>query len=44
MREENLTEEEAYLRIRKCSMDHRKTMREVAEAIILSTEIKQRTK
>jgi len=44
MREENLTEEEAYLQIRKCSMDHRKTMREVAEAIILSTEIKQRTK
>ncbi len=40
MREEKLTEEEAYLRIRKCSMDHRKTMREVAEAIILSTEIK----
>lgn len=40
MREEQLTEEEAYLRIRKCSMDHRKTMREVAEAIILSTEIK----
>lgn len=44
MREEKLTEEEAYLRIRKCSMDHRKTMREVAEAIILSTEIKQRTR
>jgi len=44
MREENLTEEEAYLQIRKCSMDHRKTMREVAEAIILSTEIKKRTK
>jgi len=44
MREGNLTEEEAYLRIRKCSMDHRKTMREVAEAIILSTEIKQRAK
>jgi len=42
MREENLTEEEAYLRIRKCSMDHRKTMREVAEAIILSTEIKKK--
>ena len=42
MREEQLTEEEAYLRIRKFSMDHRKTMREVAEAIILSTEIKKK--
>ena len=44
MREEQLTEEEAYLRIRKCSMDHRKTMREVAEAIILSTEIKEKAR
>lgn len=42
MREEQLTEEEAYLRIRKFSMDHRKTMREVAEAIILSAEIKKK--
>jgi len=44
MREEHLTEEEAYLRIRKFSMDHRKTMREVAEAIILSTEIKEKAR
>ena len=44
MREEQLTEEEAYLRIRKYSMDHRKTMREVAEAIILSTEIKKKAR
>jgi len=44
MREEQLTEEEAYLRIRKYSMDHRKTMREVAEAIILSTEIKEKAR
>ena len=44
MREEQLTEEEAYLRIRKCSMDHRKTMREVEEAIILSTEIKEKAR
>jgi signal transduction protein with GAF and PtsI domain len=44
MREEHLTEEQAYLRIRKYSMDHRKTMREVAEAIILSTEIKGKTR
>ena len=44
MREEQLTEEEAYLRIRKYSMDHRKTMREIAEAIILSTEIKEKAR
>jgi len=42
MEEEGLTEEEAYLKIRKYSMDRRKTMREVAEAIILSTEIKKK--
>lgn len=41
MKEENLTEEEAYLKIRNYSMDNRKTMREVAEAIILATEMKQ---
>ena len=42
MRDEGLTEEQAYLKIRKYSMDHRKTMREVAEAIILSAEIKKK--
>jgi len=42
MRDEGLTEEQAYLKIRKYSMDNRKTMREVAEAIILSTEIKKK--
>jgi signal transduction protein with GAF and PtsI domain len=42
MKEQGLTEEEAYLRIRKYSMDSRKTMREVAEAIILSAEIKKK--
>jgi signal transduction protein with GAF and PtsI domain len=41
MSEEGLTEEEAYLKIRKYSMDTRKTMREVAEAIILSSDIKR---
>lgn len=41
MKEEGLTEEEAYLKIRKYSMDSRKTMREVAEAIILATDIKK---
>ncbi|MDD5518863.1 MAG: GAF and ANTAR domain-containing protein [Candidatus Omnitrophota bacterium] len=43
MEEENLTEEEAYLKIRKYSMDSRKTMREVAEAIILSSDMRKIT-
>jgi len=43
MKEEGLTEEEAYLRIRKYSMDSRKTMREVAEAIILASDMKKVT-
>lgn len=43
MRDEGLTEEQAYLRIRKYSMDNRKTMREVAEAIILSADMKHLT-
>ena len=42
MKEEGLSEEEAYLKLRKYSMDHRKTMREVADAIILSAEIKKK--
>ena len=41
MREEDLTEEKAYLKLQRFSMDHRKTMREVAEAIILSAEMKK---
>ncbi|MDD5045244.1 MAG: GAF and ANTAR domain-containing protein [Candidatus Omnitrophica bacterium] len=41
MSEEKLTEEEAYLKIRKYSMDNRKTMREVAEAIILASDMKK---
>jgi len=40
MRDEKLSEERAYTRIRKYSMDSRKTMREVADAIILADEIK----
>jgi signal transduction protein with GAF and PtsI domain len=44
MRDEGLTEEQAYLKIRKYSMDNRKTMREVAEAIILATDMKHLTK
>jgi len=43
MEEQSLTEEEAYLKIRKYSMDSRKTMREVAEAIILSSDMKRMT-
>jgi len=43
MSEEGFTEEEAYLKIRKYSMDTRKTMREVAEAIILASDMKKAT-
>jgi len=41
MKNENLTEEEAYNKIRKFSMDKRLSMKEVAEAIILAYEIKK---
>jgi len=41
MNEEGLSEEEAYLRLRRYSMDHRKTMRAVAEAVILSADMKK---
>lgn len=44
MRQEKLTEEQAYLKIRKYSMDNRKSMREVAEAIILTAELAHLTK
>jgi len=43
MKEEGSTEEEAYLKIRKYSMDSRKTMREVAEAIILASDMRKIT-
>jgi response regulator NasT len=43
MKEQGLTEEEAYLKIRSYSMDNRKTMREVAEAIILASYMKKIT-
>jgi len=39
MKESKLDEEEAFARIRKKSMDTRRSMREVAEAIILAHEI-----
>lgn len=41
MHSEGLSEEEAYKRMRKYSMDSRKNMREIAEAIILSEEMKK---
>lgn len=37
--ERGLTEQEAFRKIRKASMDSRKSMREVAEAILLSEDI-----
>lgn len=39
MKDHSLSEEEAYRRIQKYSMDNRKSMREVAEAIILTSEL-----
>jgi signal transduction protein with GAF and PtsI domain len=39
MKKEGLSEEQAYLKLKKFSMDRRKTMREVAEAIIMVEEI-----
>lgn len=41
MREQSLTEEGAYNLIRKASMDKRVHMKEIAEAIILSHEVKK---
>jgi len=40
MREENLSEEEAFKKIQKFAMDKRKSVRELADAIILSHEMK----
>ncbi len=42
MKDEGLSEEAAYLRIQKYSMDNRKTMREVAEAIVLSYDMRKK--
>lgn len=41
MKEENLAEDEAYLKIQKYAMNTRKTMREVAEAIVLAQDMKK---
>ncbi len=40
MKEQNLDEEDAFRKIQKFAMNNRKSMREVAEAIILSYEMK----
>lgn len=42
MKEEGLTEEQAYEKIRKFSMDRRKSMKEIAEAIIIASELKEK--
>jgi len=39
MKKEDIHEEEAYRRIQKLSMDKRKKMAEIAEAIILADEV-----
>ncbi|MFH1714580.1 MAG: GAF domain-containing protein [Elusimicrobiota bacterium] len=39
MKQRKFTEEEAYNHIRKFSMDNRKTMREIAEAIVLNADM-----
>ncbi|MDD5427790.1 MAG: GAF and ANTAR domain-containing protein [Candidatus Omnitrophica bacterium] len=41
MKDEGKTEEEAYLKLQKYSMDNRKSLREVAEAVILAADIKK---
>ena len=42
MRERKLDEAEAYRLLQKYSMDHRKSMRQVAEALILTHEMKSK--
>lgn len=42
MKDEGISEEEAYLKVQKFSMDRRKTMREIAEAIIMVTDINKK--
>ncbi len=41
MKEQSLSEEEAFRKIQKSSMNSRKSMREIAEAIILASELKK---
>ncbi len=44
MKEEGLSEDEAFRKIQKFAMDNRKPMREVAEAIIMAFDMKKRPK
>jgi len=44
MKNENMGEEEAYMMLQKYSMDRRKSMREVSEAIIISEEMRKAIK
>jgi AmiR/NasT family two-component response regulator len=39
MKKDKLTEDEAYQKLQKYSMNHRKSMREIAEAIIMVEEM-----
>ncbi|MFA6349582.1 MAG: GAF and ANTAR domain-containing protein [Candidatus Omnitrophota bacterium] len=41
MRDQKISEEQSYMRLRKYSMDSRKSMREVAEAIILASDMQK---
>ena len=41
MKEQNLSEEDAYNLIRKSSMDKRVNMKDIADAIVLAYEIKK---
>lgn len=43
MKEEGLSEDEAFRKIQKFAMDNRKPMREVAEAIIMAFDMKKRS-
>jgi two-component system, response regulator PdtaR len=42
MKEQHLSEDEAYRLMQKHSMDSRKSMRQIAEAIILASEMKRK--
>jgi len=44
MKEGGMTEEEAYLKLQKYSMDNRKSMREISEAIIIASELTKKSR
>ena len=43
MKQKRCSEQEAFRNIQKASMDNRKTMREIAEAIIITSELGQKS-